>query len=99
MYIYIHIYIHIPKARVVVTTISIAIGMEATIKTTVNEILSFNSTSDTSKNIKTMPESTKDKTTKMIIILNNIFCRLPDSPVPWSREAVLPKNVLEPVEY
>ena len=86
-----------PRASVVVTTISIAIGIEATINTTVKLIDSLTSVPEVNKYINTIPDNKKDIATNTIIIRSNIFCKDPSSSGPWSNDAVLPKNVLEPV--
>mmetsp|Transcript_29114 Transcript_29114/g.62736 ORF Transcript_29114/g.62736 Transcript_29114/m.62736 type:complete len:234 (-) Transcript_29114:618-1319(-) len=86
-----------PRASVVVHTISMATGMEATISTTVKEMVSVRPSPEPSSQPNTIPEKVRDRITSTMTIFSSTFCRLPISSSPCSREAVLPKKVLPPV--
>lgn len=86
-----------PSASVVVHTISMAMGMEATSSTTVKDSASRTCSPFMSRKPKAMEHRASESTTSTSMMRSSIFSRLELSRPPCSRAAVLPKKVLPPV--
>jgi hypothetical protein len=86
-----------PKAKVVVQTISMAIGIEATRRTTVNDKALRTSSPDDRRYPKAIPHRDMDKKTNTTIILMSNLSKFELSSPPCNKAAVRPKKVLAPV--